>query len=680
MCIEVHNRLEIWKIMISDSDKQAKARQIIEEKKKLLAERVQKQNEERKKQEKQKELEKQKKQLEKFKNAKGWQPAKQKEIEKENVQVIEIAKIETLPPFVLHMKPLIPPLSVNEEPQKSITPDSQMNYEEDFEDETPIESSDELKEETPLNFESEIVDDLEESSLCNFKCSETDFPKLESVNIIEEQPKSSFHLTLEPSPTNNTQPTCISSKDPIQSLSEKQKDWHIEITETEKLIINDSTPKAEYEKQEKLSKVEEIPNNDKINDIFTIEEPVTIVDHTAYFPEAPMLMNFNTFGENFYSKKNKSRYGIEITPELRNQENIESTPNEIDVLIDDLENENARIDEDINVLIGDLTQVQEDNSDLKPKKGELILIDYDADEKKKEKFELFKKKKEIKNERERKNWNQAIPVPISQQTSNSPKPQKRVIETKIDSKDHSPRENIKHNQNQLTACIQKATRKVSSCIEAKNDSNEHSPRRVIQNPENQLNAFIPRTKKSTSPNISPKPNKKQESSNLKSENIVSPQPPEQPKSRALTEEAKQAIASKYRRHKNLPNLVYNKPTNRKLIKKAITQVCCAGEPNRALREEAIEVIDKNEEVSYFIIVFKSELGRRDLRAIYSHDPNNGDVKKIYGPATMPEQLNSGMVKGYFRFDSGSNEFKPIECKDFITGTDAIVLKINPKIY
>ena len=39
-----------------------------------------------------------------------------------------------------------------------------------------------------------------------------------------------------------------------------------------------------------------------------------------------------------------------------------------------------------------------------------------------------------------------------------------------------------------------------------------------------------------------------------------------------------------------------------------------------------------------------------------------------------------MVKIYFRYDSGAREFKVLQCKDFIIGTDAVVLHYNPKQY
>ena len=75
-----------------------------------------------------------------------------------------------------------------------------------------------------------------------------------------------------------------------------------------------------------------------------------------------------------------------------------------------------------------------------------------------------------------------------------------------------------------------------------------------------------------------------------------------------------------------------------------------------------------------IIVFKSELGRRDFKALYSHEVNTGEVKKIVGTGPLPEFIVPEMVKKYFRYDSGAKMFKELQCKEFITGTDAVILK------
>ena len=169
-----------------------------------------------------------------------------------------------------------------------------------------------------------------------------------------------------------------------------------------------------------------------------------------------------------------------------------------------------------------------------------------------------------------------------------------------------------------------------------------------------------------SPKPSPRPSTKIEVRN-------SPKP-----SHKNREEVK-SVGDKYKRHKNLPNLVYNKPSNKKIVKNAISQVCLAGEPNRAHREEVLALIERLADVNYFIIVFSDSI-RRDVRGLYSHDPNTGEVNKVYGPAYLPDLLDATCVTSFFRYDSGAREFKLLQCRDFIVATDAVCLKKTHKVY
>jgi hypothetical protein len=169
-----------------------------------------------------------------------------------------------------------------------------------------------------------------------------------------------------------------------------------------------------------------------------------------------------------------------------------------------------------------------------------------------------------------------------------------------------------------------------------------------------------------SPKPSPRPSAKIESRN-------SPRPTHKNR-----EEVK-SFGDKYKRHKNLPNLVYNKPSNRKIVKNAIAQVCLAGDPNKVHREEVLALIERLEDVQYFIIVFSDSI-RRDVRGLYSHDSNTGEVIKVYGPGYLPDKLDPSTVSTYFRYDSGAKEFKLLQCKDFIVATDAVCLKKIHKVY
>ena len=140
------------------------------------------------------------------------------------------------------------------------------------------------------------------------------------------------------------------------------------------------------------------------------------------------------------------------------------------------------------------------------------------------------------------------------------------------------------------------------------------------------------------------------------------------------EEIKSQLDQKYRRHKNLPNLVYQKHSNKNLIKNAICQVCLAGEPNKKHREELVEVILNSPDVSYFVILFKGELTRWDLQGLYEHDVSNQILKKTHGKSSAPEVITPGMVQVYYRYNSGTKEFKPLACKTITTTVDAVSLK------
>ena len=187
-----------------------------------------------------------------------------------------------------------------------------------------------------------------------------------------------------------------------------------------------------------------------------------------------------------------------------------------------------------------------------------------------------------------------------------------------------------------------------------------SPDRIVLNDKSHASSLAP------SPKMSPRPSAKIEARN-------SPRP-----SHKSREEVK-SVGDKYKRHKNLPNLVFNKPSNRKIVKNAVSQVCLAGEPNRVHREEVLSLIERLVDVNYFIIVFSDSI-RRDVRGLYSHEPNTGEVSKVLGPAYLPDLLDASWVTSFFRYDSGAKEFKLLQCRDFIVATDAVCIKKTHKVY
>jgi hypothetical protein len=140
----------------------------------------------------------------------------------------------------------------------------------------------------------------------------------------------------------------------------------------------------------------------------------------------------------------------------------------------------------------------------------------------------------------------------------------------------------------------------------------------------------------------------------------------------MEEVKREDLSEKYRRHKKLPQLVYQKPSNRKLVQNAIAKVCCAGAANTPLREEALRLLESRPDVLNFIIVFKGNLGRKDLRALYELE-EDGTGRKVFGPSSCPDVLEASDVKMFYRYDSGAKEFKLLQCKSFSINTDAVVL-------
>jgi hypothetical protein len=61
-------------------------------------------------------------------------------------------------------------------------------------------------------------------------------------------------------------------------------------------------------------------------------------------------------------------------------------------------------------------------------------------------------------------------------------------------------------------------------------------------------------------------------------------------------------------NKKIKNINYNRLSNKKTIKSAISTVCLAGEPNRVCREKILEILEKCP-CENFIVLFKSNIGR-----------------------------------------------------------------------
>ena len=105
---------------------------------------------------------------------------------------------------------------------------------------------------------------------------------------------------------------------------------------------------------------------------------------------------------------------------------------------------------------------------------------------------------------------------------------------------------------------------------------------------------------------------------------------------------------------------------------AITYTCLPGELNRREREKLIDVLDEFEN-EFFIFLFK-EYSRKVIKGIYILEGNQEKITKIYGDKA-PGEIFPEQVHEFYRFDSGSREFKKIDgCKSFSFSIHAIDMK------
>lgn len=95
---------------------------------------------------------------------------------------------------------------------------------------------------------------------------------------------------------------------------------------------------------------------------------------------------------------------------------------------------------------------------------------------------------------------------------------------------------------------------------------------------------------------------------------------------------------------------------------AITYVCFPRELNRKDRERLIDVLDSSEH-EFFVFLFK-EYSRKIIKGIYILDSSQTRLERIYGDKA-PLEVTVDEVKEFYRFDSGSREFKKVDgCRSF----------------
>jgi hypothetical protein len=132
-----------------------------------------------------------------------------------------------------------------------------------------------------------------------------------------------------------------------------------------------------------------------------------------------------------------------------------------------------------------------------------------------------------------------------------------------------------------------------------------------------------------------------------------------------------------------------KPSNRKLIRNALSHVCLAGAANAETRELALEALDAiaPEEATVFVVLFRENTSPLKFRALYAlvdaargdADEDSGEgggeekrLVKIHG-AGGPQRVRLDMVESTMKYDSGTREFKPLATKGIMPQTAAFTL-------
>ncbi len=127
-------------------------------------------------------------------------------------------------------------------------------------------------------------------------------------------------------------------------------------------------------------------------------------------------------------------------------------------------------------------------------------------------------------------------------------------------------------------------------------------------------------------------------------------------------------------NKKVKNVHYSKMSNKKIIKKAINEVCLAGNSNKEYRDKINDIIDKCEFENY-IILFRGNYGRFDIKAIYTYDIQNKNIEILTCMGNAPNFIDSSMVATFYKYNVSANQFKELRgTKEFSCIVDGVCLR------
>lgn len=120
-------------------------------------------------------------------------------------------------------------------------------------------------------------------------------------------------------------------------------------------------------------------------------------------------------------------------------------------------------------------------------------------------------------------------------------------------------------------------------------------------------------------------------------------------------------------------------SNRNLVRNALIHVCLAGKVNETVLHEVLEDLDEAPAELTNFIVLLSSAKIHTFRGLYSYDPANNLVLKVYTDTQGPNRLETDDVTDYLKYDSGSRSFRVIStCKSWSVNVNAVCITKRAK--
>ena len=391
--------------------------------------------------------------------------------------------------------------------------------------------------------------------------------------------------------------------------------------------------------------------------------------------------NINNRNENLYLEKkndvdNKNiKYTVMGNPELKNKINenydyfSQKNKNSINI--------HQQLTAKFNALASREKHYKNNDNDSNEnyknydKKSEMIYIDDCQNEEerkaKQKKFEELKQKKLRE---------------LEQKISHKRAKSKPKAINNINNQENNINKNNNISSNKQPIIIRPKTSKTKPITYVNNQTkNTHVAISAINKEDSNLNPFYEKEKKSlnvvkskkvsrpfsTKSNNFPRVNTKHNNTTLMSNNTSHFSTISRVPIKIEREESKIA-------NKKVKNVHYSKMSNKKIIKKAINEVCLAGNSNKEYRDKINEIIDKCEFENY-IILFRGNYGRFDIKAIYTYDIQNKNIEILTCMGNAPNFIDSSMVASFYKYNVSANQFKELRgTKEFSCIVDGVCLR------